>query len=224
MKKDQNLPKKIYIVITALVNHSQITQINQEFNHPIILIIEVDHQNNEIHEISHKIDIVDQIAKITSIETTIHDQIQKEQSFLIPVPIQIVGIDTIQTIDHVIHHTIEKGTTQITEIEVIQTTELNLTKTTDQETIPTTDLIIKKTKTITIIGHETTHQIGIPNITIEEIILNPLIETIIVTLIPNTNIEKTHRNTSDKLIRYKQLKKQFQIPLVLTTQRVPKYN
>ena len=133
---------------------------------------------------------------------------------MIPVPIQILGKDTIQTIDHVIHHTIEKGITQITEIEVIQTTELNVTKTIDQETIPTTDLIIKETITITIIGHETTHQIGIPNITIEEIILNPLIETTIVTLIPNTNIEKTHRNISDKLIRYKQLKKQLQIPLV----------
>ena len=177
-----------------------------------------------MHETSHKIDIVDQIAKITSIETTIHDQIQKEQSFLKPVPIQILGIDTIQTIDYVIRHKIEKGTTQITEIEVIQTTELNVTKTIDQETIPTTDLIIKETIKITIIGHETTHQIGIPNITIEEIILNPLIETTIVTLIPNTNIEKTHRNISDKLIRYKQLKKQLQIPLVLTTQRVPKYN
>ena len=142
---------------------------------------------------------------------------------LTPVPIQTLGIDTIQTIDHVIHRTIEIETTQITEIEVIQTTETNVTKTIDQETIPTTDLIIKETITITIIGHETTHKLGIPITTIEEIILNPLIETTNVTLIPNTNIEVTHQNISDKIIRYKQLKKQLQIPLVLTTQKVPNY-
>ena len=214
----------MYIVITALVNYSQIFQITQESNHPITLIIEKDHQKKEIHEISHKTDIVDQIAKITSIETTIHDQIQTEEKFVIPVPFQILRIDTIQTIDHVIHHTIEIETTRITEIEVIQITKTNVTKTTDQETIPITDVIIKETKTITIIGQKTTHKIGIPTITIEEIILNPLLETTIVTLIPNTNIEVTHRNISDKLIRYKQLKEQLQIPLVLTTQKVPNYN
>ena len=41
---------------------------------------------------------------------------------------------------------------------------------------------------------------------------------------PLKNIEVTHRNISDKLIKYKQLKKKLQIPLVLTTQRVPNYN
>ena len=143
---------------------------------------------------------------------------------MIPVPIQILVIDTFQTIDHVIHHTTEIETTRIAEKEVIQITETNVTKTTDQETFNITDLIIKETITITIIGHETTHKIGIPTITIEEIILNPLIETTIVTLIPNTNIEVTRQNISDKLIRYKQLKKQLQIPLVLTTQKVPNYN
>ena len=131
---------------------------------------------------------------------------------MIPVPIQILRIDTIQTIGHVIHHTIGIETTQIIEIEVIQTIEINVTKTIDQKTTPTIDLIIKETITIIIIGHEKTHKTGTPIITIEEIILNPLIETTIVTLIPNTNIEVTHRNISDKVIKYKQLKKQFQIP------------
>ena len=131
---------------------------------------------------------------------------------MIPVPIQTLGIDTIQTTDHVIHHTIEIETTRITEIEVIQITETNVTKTTDQETIPITDRIIKETKTITRIGHETTHKIGIPTIIIKETILNPLIETTIVTLIPNTNTELLRQNISDKLIRYKQLKKQLQTP------------
>ena len=96
------------MVITALVNQSQIIQIIREINHLITLVIEVDHQNKEICEISHKVDIVDQIVKIISIETTIHVQIQTEGNFhLIPIPIQILGIDTTQTIDHEIHHTIE---------------------------------------------------------------------------------------------------------------------
>ena len=86
----------MYIVKTALVKHSQIIEITQETNHPITLIIEVDHQNKETHEISHKTDIVDQIAKITSIETTIHDQIQTEESFWIPLPIQILEKDTMK--------------------------------------------------------------------------------------------------------------------------------
>ena len=161
--------------------------------------------------------------KITTIETAINDQIQTKENFLITFPIHILGLDTIQTIDYVIHHTIEKET-QITETEVIQITETNVTKTLDQETTPTTDLIIKETITITIIGQETTHKIGIPTITIEEIVLNPLIETTIVTLIPKTIIEVTQQNISDKLIRFKQLKKQLQIPLVLTTQKVPNYS
>ena len=77
------------------------------------------------------------------------------------------------------------------QIEVIQIKEINVTNTIDQETIRKTDLIIKETITPTIIGHETTHKIGIPIITIEEIIHNPFIETTINTLILNTNIEVT---------------------------------
>ena len=89
----------MYIVTTALVNHFQIFQIIPETNDPIILVIEVDHQNKEIHEISHKKDIVDQIVKIIKIETTIHDQIQTEEICLIPISIHLLGIDTIRTID-----------------------------------------------------------------------------------------------------------------------------
>ena len=55
------------------------------------------------------------------------------------------------------------------------------------------------------------HKIGIQTITInKEIILNLLKEKIIATPIPNPNIEATHQNIKDKLIRYKQLKKQLQ--------------
>ena len=197
-----------------MVNHFQINQIIQETNHPITLVIELDLQNKEIHEISHKIDIVDQIVKIISVETTIHDQIQTEEKFLIPVPIQILGTDTIQTIDHETHHTIETETIQTIGIEVIQIIETNVTKTIDQEIFHTTDPIInERITTTTIKNHEIFHKIGIQTITISKgIILNLLIEIIIATPIVNTNIEATHRNSKDKLTRYKQLKKQLQTP------------
>ena len=63
MKKDQNLPKKNVHSNNSSGKPPQIIQIIQETNRPITLIIEVDHQNKEIHENSHKTDIVDQIAK-----------------------------------------------------------------------------------------------------------------------------------------------------------------
>ena len=145
---------------------------------------------------------------------------------MIPVPIQILEIDTIQTIDHEIHHTIETETIQTIEVEAIPLIEINVTKTIDQGTIHTTDPIINERITITtIIDPEIFHKIGIQTITISKgIILNLLIEIIIATPIPNTNIEATQRNIKDKLIRYKQLKKQIQIPLASTIQKVPNYN
>ena len=58
---------------------------------------------------SHKIDTVDQIVKITKIKITIHDRIQTQQNlFLHPVPIQTQGIDTIPIIDHEITHIIDR--------------------------------------------------------------------------------------------------------------------
>ena len=85
MKKDQNLPNKyIYIVITVQENHFRRTQITQGTNHHITQVIEVDHLNEEINEIPHKMDIIDRIAKITKI--TIHDQIPIQHNlFLDPV-------------------------------------------------------------------------------------------------------------------------------------------
>ena len=114
----------MYTVIIALENHSQAIQITQETNHHLAQVIEVDLQNKKTHEISHKIDIVDQIVKIINIEITIRDRIQTEQNLhLHPVPIQTLGIDTIQTTDHEIHHIIEIGTILTIEIEAIQTIE-----------------------------------------------------------------------------------------------------
>ena len=108
MKKDQKTIK-IYIVIKVQENHFQATQITQEINHHISQVIEVDRPNEEIHGISHKIDITDRIAEITKI--TIHDQTQTQQNlFLHPVPIQTQGIDTIPIIDLETHHTTETET------------------------------------------------------------------------------------------------------------------
>ena len=83
MNKDQNLPNKnIHSNNSSgkpLTNKSN----NSRNNYLITLVIEVDHQNKEIHEV----DIIDQIAKIISIETTIHVEIQTEENIhLIPIP------------------------------------------------------------------------------------------------------------------------------------------
>ena len=105
----------MYIVITVRKNHFRATQITQRINHHITQVIEVDHPNEEIHEISHKIDIIDRIAKITKI--TIHEQIPIQQSlFLDPTPNQTQGIDTIPIINHETHHTTELETIHIIEI------------------------------------------------------------------------------------------------------------
>ena len=102
----------MYTALLAPENHFQATKSNLEINHHITLVKEVDHPNKEIHEISHKIDIVDRI-----VETTIHDRIHTQHNlFQHPVPIQTQEIDTISTTDHEIHRTIE--------IETIQTTEI----------------------------------------------------------------------------------------------------
>ena len=117
---------------------------------------------------------------------------------MISVPFQILGIDTIQTIDHKNHHTKKTETIQTVVIEVIQIIEVNVTKTIDQEIVHATDLIInEQITTTTIIDHEIFHKIGIQTITInKEIILNLITEIIIATPIPNTNIV-AHTETSE---------------------------
>ena len=100
MKKDQNLPNKNIHSNNSSGNYFQTARMIQEINHFITLTTEVDHQAKEIHVISHKTDIVDQIVEILNMEITIHDQIQTEQIIrLIPVPIHTLGINTIQMID-----------------------------------------------------------------------------------------------------------------------------
>ena len=145
---------------------------------------------------------------------------------MIPVPIQILGGDTIQTIDHETHHTIETETIQTIEIGVIPIIEIKVTKTVDQEIIHTTDPIINEQITTTsIIDHEIVHKIGIQTTTIKKgFIFNLLIEIIIANPFPKTDIEAIHRNIKDNLIRYKQLKKQIQTLLVSIIQKGQNYN
>ena len=77
--------------MTVQENHFQASQITQGINHHITQVIEVDHPNEKIHEIPHKIDITDRIAKINKI--TIHDRIPIQQNlFLDPVPNQTQGL------------------------------------------------------------------------------------------------------------------------------------
>ena len=95
-------------------NHFQVIQNSQETNHHITQVIEVDPQNKEIHEISHK------IIEIINTEITIHERTQTEENCLIPVPIQTLGIGT----NHEIHHTIEIETIPTIETEAIQKIEI----------------------------------------------------------------------------------------------------
>ena len=72
---------------------------------------------------------------------------------------------------------------------------------------------------------ETIHKIETQIITKnKEVIPNLLIGIITVNPIHNADIEAIHRSIKDKLIKYKQLKKQLQTPLVSMTQRILDYN
>ena len=144
---------------------------------------------------------------------------------MLPVPNQTLGVGTIQTIDHELHHTIETETSLTIEKEAIQIIEISIIKTTYQEITHTTDQIIKDPMIITIkIDNETILKIEIQTITIKkEIISNLLIGIITVTPILNTGVEATHRNIKDKLIKYRQLKKKLQTPMVSMIQKVLNY-
>ena len=224
MKKDQNLPKKnIYSNNSSgkpLLNN----QITQGINHHITQVIEVDHPNEEIHEIPHKIDIINRIAKVTKIK--IHDQIPIQQNlFLDPVPNQTQGIDTIPIINHQTRHTTEIETIHIIEIEVIQTIEIRITRTIDQELIHITDQTITDQTILIKTDHKIIHKIE-THVTIIDTEIIPSHHTgiITVTLILNIDKEVAHQNIKDTLIKCRQMKKQLQIAQVLMTQEVTNYN
>ena len=192
MKKDQI---KTFPVIKAREKHFQTVRITQEINHLITLITKADHQNTEIHEISHKIDIVDQIVETISTETIIHDQIRTDKVHLIPVPTQTLGIDTFQMIDQEIHLTIDTEIILTIGIEVTQIVEINDIKTIDREIILTINQITRDLTTTTIkIDHEITHKKETQTITIDkETIPNHHIGIIHVITILKTNTEVTHQ-------------------------------
>ena len=225
IKKDQNLPnKKIYILIIVQENHFQTTQIIQEMNDHITPVLEIDRPNEEIHEISHKIDIADRIAKITKI--TILDRNQTQQIlFLHLVSIQNQGIDTIPIIDHKTHHTKEVETIQTVEIEVILTIEIRIIQTTDQGIIHIIDRIITDQMITIKTDHEIIHKIETQVTTIDtENIPSHHLGIITVTPILNIDTEVTHQNIKDSSIKCKQMKKQIQTPQVLMTKEVMIYN
>ena len=148
-----------------------------------------------------------------------------------PVPNQ-TEIDIIQTINHEIHLIIEIETIQIIEKEAIQTIEIEVTPTiviiviqlTDHGITHITDQTIKDQMTITKIDQEITHKTEIQVTTIDiEIFPNHLIGIIIVITTLSIDIEAIHQNTKDKLIKYKQMKKQLQAPQVSITQKISNY-
>ena len=163
--------------------------------------IEDDHQTKKIHVISHKIDIVDQIVELISIETTIQDGIQADQNFCLkPVPIHTLAIETIPMIDLEILPRIEIEIIPAIRIETIQMIETKDIKTIDHVIILTTDQIIKD-QILTTIKIDTTiiHKIEVRTITIDkETILNHHIGITQDIQFLNTNIGATHRNIKDK--------------------------
>ena len=204
MKKNQNLTKKTYAAIIAPENPFQAIKTILENNHHITLLIEVDHPNKEIHEISHKIDIADRI-----VETTIHGRVQTQHNFFQhPVPIQTQEIDTIPTTDHEAHRIIEIETIQTIGIEVTQTIEIKTIQTIDHKITHIIDQIIKNCLIITKTDQEIIHKGDIQVTTIDiGIIPNHLIGIIIVTPILNIDREVIHQNNKDKSTKYKQMTK-----------------
>ena len=100
MKKNGNIPNKNIHNNNSCGKPLPTIKIILEINYHITLVVEVDRPNKEIFEISHETNIVDRIVDIT-----IHDRSQTQQNlFLIPVPKQTQGIDTIPTTDHEIYY------------------------------------------------------------------------------------------------------------------------
>ena len=188
MKKDQNLPNKMYTATTVQENHSRTIQIIQETNHHITQVIEEDRQNEEIHKIRHKITTLDQIVEITT-----PDLIQTQHNlFLDLIPNQ--EIDTIQTIIHETHHIIEIETIPIIEIEAIPTTEISIIQTIDQEITHIIDQMV-----IIKIDREIIHKIDTQVIIIViEIIPNHHTGIIIIIIILIIATEVVHLNIKEK--------------------------
>ena len=210
------------MVIIIQENHFQITLITLDSTHPRIQIIENDHHTKEIHEISLKTGIVDHIVKIVNIEIIIQDQIQTNLNFqLIPVPIQILGIEIIQTIDLETFRTIDIEIIPTIGLETIQTTKTLDIKIIDHAIILTTDQNIIVIK----IDHATINRTEMQAITKDKgTTLNHHIGITHVIKIHHKIIGVVHLNIKDKLIKYNQLKKLNHTSLVLKTTKAQNCN
>ena len=143
----------------------------------------------EIHEISHKIDIINQTIKTISIAITIHDQTQIEvttQNIIEIVQNQTPETDFIKTIVLEFHYT--------KETETIQTIGTDSIKITDHQTIKT----IVQTIIIITIDHVKFLRIEIQIIKIDkEVFLNHRTEIIHNIKTLNKTIEVVHLNIKD---------------------------
>ena len=115
-KKTKFYQTKTFTVTIVQKNHSLITIITLDNNHLTGITIAKNLQITENHEISQKLDIVDQTVKIINVEKTIQDQTQSEV--------------TTQITMEIVH-------TQTPEIDIIQTTILEIPQVTKTETTQT---------------------------------------------------------------------------------------
>ena len=113
-------------------------------NHPTVITIVENLQLKEIHETSHKLDIVDQTVKTINIEIISEDQTQIEATIQI-----ITGIVQTQTPETDTIQMIVLETPHAIETETIQTIGTDHIKITDHETIQ----IIDQTLVIITIDH-----------------------------------------------------------------------
>ena len=130
----------------------------------------------------------------------IHDQTQTDRIICsVPVPIHILGIDTIQMIDQETHHTIDTEIIPTIGTEAIQIIAINKI-TIDHEVVQTIDQITKGLIiTIIKIDHEKIHSTGIQTITKNrETTLNHLIGITHVIQTLKANIEVIHQHIRDK--------------------------
>ena len=163
--------------------------------------MEENRHTKDIHEVSHKTDIVDQIVEIVKIEITIQDQIQTNLNLcLMSVPIQMLEIEINQIIDLETLHIKEIEIIPATGIEIIQMTKILDIKITDHAIILTTDqTFIDQNITIIKINHAIIHRTEIQNKTTDnETALTHHIGITHVIKINNKIIRVVHLNIKGK--------------------------
>ena len=151
IRKTKTYKTKISILKVVQENYTQITIITEDNNHPTKIIIADDLQTEEIHKIPHNLDIADLIVKLINRETTTQDQIQTEAiTQIIIQTVRILRIYIVQTTTleflHIIENEtiliIEKDSTQMIDLKIIQTIDqITTIVTKDHVTTPENELI-----------------------------------------------------------------------------------